>query len=403
MSIANISWAELCALSANRPIYAFGRSEEWIEKLQRQVDLQGIFDSNIQRCVDYNALPTIHKQRIQEFKALNPYLVITCSAVFEISEFLQAEGFTPGLDFTVLPDIRDALSINRLNTPDGKFLFTTSDHEDNSQRGSTIKGGVFLGEYKAGRFEFHRKYAGSMRELACDGLRYFAVDGVNQKLAIFDFDLNLTNEIELPHANCCGVGITAEKIVIANSSRDSLLIFDLDSFSFLGEVFISPLSGAEALSRLHINDICIIPDGRILVSMFSKTGLWRSGVMDGGVCVLDENMKIVDYMIGNLQQPHTPRLIDGEVFVANSFAGQILRNSDEVILESDGFLRGIAPLDEFLLVGQSQPLYLERKLKKKLATNVTAGFYILDTRVSAYSFWPLAGVKNIHSIMALKS
>ena len=82
-------------------------------------------------------------------------------------------------------------------------------------------------------------------------------------------------------------------------------------------------------------------DDLLLVSYFSKSGLWRKGIFDGGVSEINLNNYKITELISNLKQPHSPEVINNKICVLDSM-GRNLFIGDTVRCSFPGFVRGLA-------------------------------------------------------------
>lgn len=135
--------------------------------------------------------------------------------------------------------------------------------------------------------------------------------------------------------------------------------------------------------------------------MFSYSGFWRNGVFDGHLVSLNSELKIDRILYSGLSQPHTPRVFDGEVAFADSFAGELVHGTKGAILQVDGFVRGIEKVGPIWMLGQSQTLYLERRVGRSGKVFLNTGIYIYNEDSKIYAFHPMRGIKNIHSLIAI--
>ncbi len=140
--------------------------------------------------------------------------------------------------------------------------------------------------------------------------------------------------------------------------------------------FISALVDED---RCHLNGLAMEDGVPRYVSAVSRSDTidgWRDRRAEGGV--------IIDVQSGNvvcegLSMPHSPRLVDGRLWVLNSGSGEL----GEVVLGSDGtgrfepvmfcpgFLRGLCVVGQFAFIGLSKPRYkrfegldLDRRLQE---------------------------------------
>ena len=81
--------------------------------------------------------------------------------------------------------------------------------------------------------------------------------------------------------------------------------------------------------QCHINDITVLGSS-LLVSYFSRSGLWRKGIFDGGVSEIETDSKNINDLISNLSQPHSPEVIDGQIYILDSFNKYLLLGTKKI-------------------------------------------------------------------------
>ena len=108
----------------------------------------------------------------------------------------------------------------------------------------------------------------------------------------------------------------------------------------------------------HLNGLAMV-DGRpryvtALGATDSPQG-WRQNKLRGGVLIDIESGETI---LDGLSMPHSPRWVDGKLFLLNSAACELLvvdpaRRSSEVVAKLPGFARGLAACGDYLFVGLS--------------------------------------------------
>ncbi|MEM6587510.1 MAG: TIGR03032 family protein [Pseudomonadota bacterium] len=125
--------------------------------------------------------------------------------------------------------------------------------------------------------------------------------------------------------------------------------------------------------RCHLNGMAM-EDGKpryvTAVSRSDTIDGWRDRRADGGIVMDVESGEVV---CEGLSMPHSPRLVDGRLWVLNSGTGEMGEVVDgrfDVRAFCPGFVRGLAILGKFAFVGLSKPRYkrfeglaLDQKLK----------------------------------------
>ena len=83
---------------------------------------------------------------------------------------------------------------------------------------------------------------------------------------------------------------------------------------------------------------------------------WREKVTESGIVIDVENNKII---AKGLAMPHTPRILNGELYLLLSATGELVKvntedGSYEVIVKIDGFVRGMSFHKDYLFIGLSK-------------------------------------------------
>ncbi len=155
--------------------------------------------------------------------------------------------------------------------------------------------------------------------------------------------------------------------------------------------FISKLAAED---RCHLNGLALDtgsgqPKYVTTVSRSDVTDGWRDRRHDGG-CVID--VSTGEVVCSNLSMPHSPRLYRNQLWLLNSGTGffgkvDLDRGKFEPITFCPGYLRGMALVGDFAVVGLSRPrenktfsgLKLDGNLQSKDA-QARCGLYVIDLR-----------------------
>ncbi len=382
-------------------LVVWGKSEDWLPKVFRQHTPKLIIDSNKSlNGEEYNSVPIISPDNVKPDDWSKYYVIICTSAFVAVSAELKSYGLLENVNFSVIPDIKDIQLIEDVDSFECEFIVTSSDHDGlGSQRGSSLGGGIYHCILDSDGLVFEKKISGQYREIKSYKDKFYAVDGFANKLTVFNKSYKILESIDLKYSNCCGIEIIDDYIYVANHSRDSIIVLDSNLRHF-DESFISSLAGEEGNSRHHINDLSSI-NNQLIVTMFSYSGFWRSGVFDGHLVSLNSELKIDNILYSGLSQPHTPRVFDGEVAFADSFSGGLVHGTKGTIFQVDGFVRGIEKVGPIWMLGQSQTLYLERRVGRSGKVFLSTGIYIYNEESKIYAFHPMRGIKNIHSLIVI--
>jgi uncharacterized protein (TIGR03032 family) len=151
--------------------------------------------------------------------------------------------------------------------------------------------------------------------------------------------------------------------------------------------------------RCHLNGMAMV-DGRAryvpAVSQSDVVDGWRDHRHDGGVIVDVDSDEII---ASGLSMPHSPRVYRDRLWVLNSGTGQlgyVARDSGqfEEVAFLPGFARGLTFVDNYAVVGLSQPrerqsfggLALDDALADRRAT-AQCGLHIIDLHTGAVVQW----------------
>jgi uncharacterized protein (TIGR03032 family) len=160
--------------------------------------------------------------------------------------------------------------------------------------------------------------------------------------------------------------------------------------------FISRLAPED---RCHLNGLAMEGGRPAFVTAVSRSDVaagWRERRHEGG-CLLD--VASGETVLGDLSMPHSPRLAGGRLWLLNSGTGELgfadrVRGRFEPVAFCPGFLRGLAFLGDFAVVGLSKPrqertftgLALDERLREKDA-EARCGLWVIDTRSGVVAHW----------------
>jgi uncharacterized protein (TIGR03032 family) len=160
--------------------------------------------------------------------------------------------------------------------------------------------------------------------------------------------------------------------------------------------FISALAAED---RCHLNGLAMEsgkPRYATTISQTDQAQGWRDHRRDGG-CLIDVCSDEV--VAEGLSMPHSPRIYRNECWLLNSGTGhfgRVDRNSGvfERVTFCPGYLRGLALLGDFAIVGMSKPrenrtftgLELEENLNRQ-SMESRCGIGVIDLRSGAMAHW----------------
>ncbi|MBW4683092.1 MAG: TIGR03032 family protein [Microcoleus vaginatus WJT46-NPBG5] len=200
--------------------------------------------------------------------------------------------------------------------------------------------------------------------------------------------------------------IDTHDIAVDNSDR---IVFVNTLFSCLATVserysfvalwqppFISKLAAED---RCHLNGLAMENNQPRYVTAVSSTDVadgWRDRRRNGG-CVIDVASNEV--ILSGLSMPHSPRVYQNKLWVLNSGAGyfgyvDLQRGSFEPVTFCPGYLRGLAFIGDFAVVGLSKPRHNKTFTGLPLDENLAAkdaearcGLQVIDLRTGDIVHW----------------
>jgi uncharacterized protein (TIGR03032 family) len=159
------------------------------------------------------------------------------------------------------------------------------------------------------------------------------------------------------------------------------------------------LSKLAAEDRCHLNGLALADGHPRFVTAVSQSDVvdgWRDRRSDGGVVLEVPSSRVV---ASGLSMPHSPRLYRGRLWLHNSGAGQFGSVDPgggpfEPLTFCPGYLRGLAFVGDYAVVGLSQPrhdktfggLALDIELAKRDA-DARCGLLIIDLRSGDVAHW----------------
>ena len=322
--------------------------------------------------------------------------VICTTAVVEVLAQLSDIGVDIDRQVAVPPHLANFLPIARLKDFTTQLLFTSgaAGPSENAQAG----GGLFVADFpelEAPRQVLHGACHGLIR--LDDGSWLVTTD--DQGVVRLSAGYELVASQELPRGwRPHGVAVDDDGIpFVVATGRDSVLALN-KNLGMVDEIPLNPhpMGGSH---QHHVNDIAW-QDGRLFVSMFSRSGNWRRGIYDGVVAEVDtKSRKLGETVVQDLYMPHSVSFFDEQLYVLDSLRGDIRGHNADVIGHVPGFARGLDFADGLMLVGQSQNRNAGLVIGTSNTISVDTAITLFDplTRMSTTSRLP-AGFSEIHAV-----
>ncbi len=150
----------------------------------------------------------------------------------------------------------------------------------------------------------------------------------------------------------------ADGLYAVNTRFSCLSVID-DFFSFRPIWQPSFITDLTPNDRCHLNGLALEGDKPKYLTALGKSNIpkgWRDRVTNGGLLIDYETQEII---ADKLPMPHSPRLIDGKLYVLLSATGELAMvdlNSGnfDVVADLNGFVRGLARFGDYLFLGLSR-------------------------------------------------
>lgn len=143
-----------------------------------------------------------------------------------------------------------------------------------------------------------------------------------------------------------------------NTAFSCLCKFDVN-YSFFPKWAPNFITELVPEDRCHLNGLAMENDEPKYVTALSQTNTkegWRENIMESGVLI---EVPSGDIILQNLAMPHSPRIIEGELYVLESGTGKLLKvnpntKSSEVVYNFNRFIRGLTYKDGIMIIGASK-------------------------------------------------
>lgn len=399
ISSSNIwrNWQEINEISITRKIIFFGRGE-WLEKSLPYLNKIAayIIDNNrYEHGQQENGLKIYAASKINDEDPNKILVIITTTSFESVQKQLENMGLLPGKNFVVSPALKNFEVISKIQNLNQTIYFTCSDQASQG-------GGLYSFNLK--KREKNLIIKGHCHGIAQDDNVIALIDD-EVGVRILDKRFNTKRIIKLPQkSRPHGVSVCQKRnqVFVNLSGRDSIGIYDLDSGEGLEEIAISDKFKNHGIAQHHINDSTIYGD-YLLLSMFSLTGNWKSGIYDGAIIQIDLKTKnIVGPVAENLWMPHTPIICDGILHYCDSMRGTVINMTWKILAKFSGFIRGIAWDGHYYFVGQSAHRYVDRLQGTSQNISLDTGIYLLDPVNHITKFFSIPELTDINSVFILQ-
>lgn len=143
-----------------------------------------------------------------------------------------------------------------------------------------------------------------------------------------------------------------------NTSFSCLCKFDVN-YSFVPKWKPNFISKLHPEDRCHLNGLAIeegVPKYVTALSQTDEKEGWRKDIMNTGVLM---EVPSGEFILENLAMPHSPRIINGELYLLESGNGNLLKvdpqkKESTIIYSFNRFVRGLSHQNGYLFIGTSK-------------------------------------------------
>ena len=397
-------------LKQKKKVYFFGRSEDWVPKTLSKIKSLKleiiILDNNPSyKNTSFLNCKVVNPNVLKKFNFKYDYVIITAEPDTIIPE-LKKYKLEEEKNFCCTPQIKEWGKLQDIKKNSSDIIFSSSDYFDLSKaRSSKLGGGIFLANVADQKYE--KKIDGQYRQIIKQKKYYYAIEYIKKEVHIFDNKFQIIQKYKLDQTkeqnekpNYCGITYIPQNkcFYVANTASDEISVYSQNDFKLIDKIVFSEKSKKFEDGQCHINDITSLGTS-LLVSYFSRSGLWRKGIFDGGVSEIETNNNQINDLISNLSQPHSPEIIEGQIYVLDSF-NKYLYHGTKKVSKFSGFMRGLTFDGNYFYIGQSEDMYLSKDMGSEYNnTMCNAGIFQLDVNKNISRFLSIPDVMNIHDIL----
>ena len=409
-----LDWSSLKKiLKQKKKVYFFGRSEDWVPKTlskikKQEIEITILDNNSAYKNTSFLGCNVVNPNVLKKFNFDTDYVVITAEPETIIPE-LEKYKLEAGKNFCCTPQIKEWGKLQQIKNNSSTLIFSSSDYFDLSKaRSSKLGGGIFIANVADQKYE--KKIDGQYRQIIKHDKHYYVVEYIKKEIHIFDEKFKIIQKYNLDQSkaqnekpNYCGIAYSPNTkcFYVANTASDEISIYDQKNFKLLDKIIFSNKSKQFEDGQCHINDITSLGSS-LLVSYFSRSGLWRKGIFDGGVSEIETDTNKINDLISGLGQPHSPEVLDGQIYVLDSF-NKYLYHGTKKISKFTGFVRGLSFDESYFYIGQSEDMYLSKDMGSDINnTMCNAGIFQLDVNKNISRFLSIPDVMNIHDILTIK-
>lgn len=394
-----LNWNEINEIIKDKKVAFFGRGN-WVLKTNPYLNKEPhcIYDNNKFEWGETRELGLKVYPGDTANTAKDTFIIVTTSHFHEVYKQLIEMGLIPGEDFCISPALKNHRAQVEIAEHSAEIYLTCSDH---SVKESDFGGGLY--KFNTGDGTLTKLINGKCHGMVQAGEFYYLVNDTRGGILKLDSQFKTVEDYWLP-SGCRphGIGYCPRRnLVFVNlSDHDKIIAYDANSFDVDSEIQLSEKRWKMGTSQHHINDALVYEDS-LYVTMFSFSGNWKIGIFDGGILEfdIDSGRQCPTPLVSNLWMPHTPTIIQGKLWYVDSMRGKAYCGTEELPIEFNGFIRGIAYDGRFYYIGQSLHRHPDRLRKISHNISLDTGVFLVDKDSYMTRFYPTPGLTDINTIL----
>ena len=308
-------------------------------------------------------------------------------------------------NFQVSPVLKNVVEIDRIEDLAFDLLFVSGLPSTEKELSG---GGVFrvfgsFNSYSVDKIEAGNCHGITINKSNSDEI--FVTDTSRGLLVLNRNNLSIKREINYdlalrPH----GIYVkSSSEIYLACSYEDAIYQIDQDGNN-IAKFSIANLSDKQDgdMAQHHINDMTLY-EGNLYASMFSATGSWQQGFLDGAIKKINLETGHVSTIYNDLQMPHNIQVDHTGMKFCNSLTGELCINNRQVVFKGNGFVRGLYDSGDYFIIGESKNRNFA-SIKSPILNNcLDTRLNFVDKATLAYKSIQLpVEISEIHAIQDLK-
>ena len=396
-----INFAELNAISKNRPLVIFGAGHLCHKTLLKIPDSPILIVDNSPNLwgTEQEGISINPPDRLKEY-SLKPFVVICTTSFPEVIDQVHSLGYKEEADVCVTPLLNDWRTIEELQSHHASLLFTSG---LSSSGTSSAKGGLYHLSSQGKGFDLTHIIEGSAHGIIQkEDMIYLVEDNLGIIELTSDFEISRSQKLPTgsrPHGLAWSE--KTESFYVPCSYLDQVLELN-ENLEVTRKIDISPKTMMQQGPHHHIND-CLAWGGSLFVSMFSVTGNWKKDIFDGGVVEFDilSGQRIGDFANG-LWMPHNVANVDGSMAVLDSLPGHLLYGNLKTAGSFPGFSRGLAWNGDYFYIGQSRNRNFSAQIGVSKNISIDSGIVVFDSTTKLSKTLNLPdSITEIHGILSI--